>query len=241
MTVRDLITGSFRLLGVLASGEQPAAAEMQDAFGSLNSMVDSWNLERLMIMAILPQTFSFTAGKKVYTMGPGGDWDTAWPTRIEKVQMNYTSAGSPMINLPIEIINLDQYQQFTVPDTASTIPMWVYPDDSYPLRNLYFYTVPSIVNTVDIFTWSQLTQFVSIDDDIVFPPGYELALRSNLALQLAPEYGIAQINPIVAAMAQDSKAKIKSFNIKTPLMTVDSALISCGSTWNYLTGTYGNR
>lgn len=235
MTVRDLITGSFRLLGVLASGEQPAASEMQDAFSSLNTMVDSWNIERLMIFAILPQTFPFQAGKMSYTMGVGGDWNTAWPTRVEKVQLNYSTGGVPL-NLTIEIINLDQYQQFIVPGTASPIPMWVYPDDGYPLRTFYFYTVPSIVSTVDIFTWSQLTKFVSIDDDIIFPPGYELALKSNLALQLAPEYGVQQINPITAAMAATSKAAIKSFNIKPLYMQVDNALLAHRTGFNYLTG-----
>lgn len=240
MTVRDLITGSFRLLGVLASGEQPAANEMQDAFASLNSMLDSWKLERLMVYAILPQTFSLVAGKKTYTIGTGGDFDTDWPTRIEKIQLNYNTGGVP-INLPIEILNLDQYQQFTVPDTTSTIPQWMYPDDAYPLRSLSFYPVPSIVNTVDIFTWGLINGFASIDDDIVLPPGYELALKSNLALQIAPEFGIQQINPITAAMAADSRAKIKSFNMKPLFMEVDSALTSRGGYFDWRTGQIGSR
>lgn len=239
MTVRDLITGSFRLLGVLASGEQPAASEMQDAFASLNSMLDSWKLERLMVYAILPQTFTLVAGKKTYTMGPGGDFDTDWPTRIEKIQLNYNTSGVP-INLPIDILNLDQYQQFTVPNTTSTIPQWMYPDDAYPLRSLSFYPVPSIVNTVDIFTWGLINSFATIDDDIVLPPGYERAMRSNLALEIAPEYG-KMPSQVVAAMAQDSKAKIKSFNIKPLYMQVDNALTSRGGCFDWRTGQIGSR
>ena len=65
MTVRDLINGSFRLLGTLASGEQATAAEAADALASLNSLLDSWKLEALLVYAILPQTFPLVGGKMI--------------------------------------------------------------------------------------------------------------------------------------------------------------------------------
>ena len=236
MTVRDLISGSLRLLGVLASGEQPTAAEAQDALASLNSMIDSWQNERLMLYAILPQTFSLVAGKLSYTMGPGGDWNAVRPVRIDKIQFSYTQNGTPNpLNLPIEIIDLDQYQQFVVPGTASSIPMWVYPDSGYPLRTLYFYTVPTAAESVQIFSWSQLASFATLDDAVAFPPGYERALRYGLALELADEYGVPVSVPN-QAKAGDAKAKIKSINSASPLMQADAALISHRAGFNYLTG-----
>lgn len=235
MTVRDLITGSLRLLGVLASGEQPTAAEAIDSLASLNSMLDSWNIEKLMCFAVLPQSFPLVAGKLGYTMGPGGDWDTEWPARVENVKLLYNTGTNPEMVLDIAIINRDQYLSFIVPGTTSTIPMWVYIDDGFPLKTFYFYTVPSIVNSVDIFCWSQITAFTDLNQDISFPPGYERAIRSNLALELAPEFS-ATPSQIVIAMAQTSKANIKSFNMRPLYMQVDSALLSNKTGFNWLTG-----
>jgi hypothetical protein len=236
VTVSDLISGSLRLLGILASGEAPAAAEQQDAFASLNSLLDSWKLEKLMCYAILPQNFPLVAGKMSYTMGVGGDFNTEWPTRIEKVNLIYTQTGSSApLTLDVEIIDLDQYQSFVVPSTASTIPMWVYPDSNYPLRTLYFYTVPSIVNSVDIFCWSQIDAFTDVNADITLPPGYEKALRYNLALELASEYG-KMPSQIVVAGALSAKSAIKSFNMKPVLLQADNALLSHRTGFNYLTG-----
>lgn len=235
MTVLDLITGSFRLLGVLAGGEQPRADEAQNALSSLNSMIESWNLEKLMCYAVLPQTFPLVAGKLAYTMGVGGDWDAAWPSRIENVKLLYNTGTNPEMVLDIAIINRDQYLSFIVPSTSSTIPMWVYIDDGFPLKTFYFYTVPSIVNSVDIFAWSEITAFPDLQTEIILPPGYERALRFNLALELAPEYG-KEPSPIVAAGAATSKATIKSFNMRPLYMQVDQALTAQKAGFNWLTG-----
>lgn len=235
MTVRDIITRAFRLLGVTAAGEQPAADEAQDALDTLNDMIDAWKLERLMVFAILPQRFNLVAGKKSYTMGPGGDFDTSRPVRIDKVQLLYTTNQPLPITLPIEILNLDQYQAIVVPDTGSTIPLQVYPDEAFPLRTLSFYPVPQLDQQIDIFTWGLIDGFPDINQTVSLPPGYARALRSNLALEIAAEYG-KQVPATVAAMALDAKAGIKSNNIQPLYLGCDAALVTNSSLFNWRTG-----
>lgn len=41
-TARELIQSSFRLLGVIQSGESPTEAEEQDALFTMNAMLNSW-------------------------------------------------------------------------------------------------------------------------------------------------------------------------------------------------------
>lgn len=239
MTVRDLITSSLRKLGVLASGEVPSAEEASDALDALNSMIDSWKTERLMVVAILPETFPLVAGKLSYTMGPGGDFNTTWPARIDAVNLIYTQTGSPPLTLPITLINQDQYNAFIVPTTASSIPLWVYPDDDFPLRTLSFYTVPNIVNQVQIFTWQSLVEVTDLNTILVLPPGYRRALIYNLAVEVADEYGasVASALQSIAPKAIASKALVKSFNSKPLLLSCDPALYSPDKQgFNWLTG-----
>jgi hypothetical protein len=241
MTARDLIKGSLRLLGVLASGEEPSAAEAQDALASLNSMIGTWRTESLIAYAILPEEFAFVANKKSYTMGPGGDWDTKRPVQISKVQMTYTSESPLPLNLGIDIIDLDQYQNLIVPDTASTIPQFVYIDNAQPLRSLFFYTVPTMAYPVQVFSWRTIESFASLDTELVLLDGYERAMRFNLALDLAPEYGVTPLTTVASAAAE-AKAYIKSLNYQPLLLTCDPAILSTSrGGWNYLTGGFGTQ
>lgn len=41
---QDLIAGALRLIGAIATGETPSAAELQDGRGTLNGIVQSWNI-----------------------------------------------------------------------------------------------------------------------------------------------------------------------------------------------------
>ena len=77
-TLRDLVTGALRLVGVVASGEAPAEDDIAITVSALSGMIDSWSNNRLMIYTVNPYVFNFT-GAQSYTLGPGGDWDTPRP------------------------------------------------------------------------------------------------------------------------------------------------------------------
>lgn len=236
MVVSDLINGAFRLLGVLASGENPTASESQDGLSSLNDMLESWKNERLMVFSILPTTMTLVPGKQTYSLGPTGDLAIERPTELDQISYLYTTNGSPIINMNVPLLNLDQWNQILVPSTTSTIPQFAYLDDSYPNRNLMFYPVPSIVNNTNLFLWGQIDAFPDIFTDILLPPGYQRALRYNLAVELAAEYG-TQASQSVMAVASESKNAVKLKNIKPMYLQCDQGLLSPDfQGFNYITG-----
>lgn len=236
-TVLDLITGSLRLLGVVASGETPTASESQDALSALNDLIDTWKTERLMVYAILPQTFALVGGQKTYTLGPTGNWNTERPVGIDSMYLQYTDAnsGPPPLNLLVVLLNQDQYNAIIVPNTTTTIPTAAYIDDAFPLRNVSFWPVPQVNYNIDLFTWQLIDGFAAITDTIALPPGYERMMRFNLALELAPEYGL-QASQAVAAGALDAKAAVKRNNIKPLYLACDPAVTKRTTAWNWLTG-----
>lgn len=239
MTGQDLIASALRLIGVLASGETASAAEAADGLVILNQMIDSWNAERLSVFHILPNgrstdtnTFALVPSQQDYTMGTGGNFNVARPAKIERASIEYLANPAQPLELPLEILDYAGWQAIPLKVTTSNIPRYVYIDNAFPLRNLRFWPVPSEVHNAILYYWNALTQFTALITDLTFPPGYLKALRYNLAVDLAPEYGRSV--PIeVAVQATQSKAKIKSMNLPRPIMVVDDALREGGAAGQY--------
>lgn len=233
-TVLDLINGAMRLLGVIASGENATASEAQDALAALNQMLDTWKNESLMVYTTAATAYSLVGGQKIYTYGPGGNWNAERPVYIDSMFLQYPSNPSPL-NLPIAALNQDQYNQIIVAKTLSPIPTAFYDSGDFPMRNIFFWPVPTTNYTVNVWTWTLIDGFVLVTDTVSLPPGYERMIKFNLALEIAAEYG-KQPSQLVAAGALDAKAAIKRVNSKPLFMSCDPALSSKASGWNYLTG-----
>lgn len=240
MTVRDLIRASMRKLGAIASGEQPSASEASDGLEALNALLESWNTERLFVFSIMPHQYDLTAGKQAYTLGPGGDFDQPRPVKIDQAYVHYTQNGPQTPDIPIAILNTDQWASKEVKNTSSTFPTEMYNNGDNPLSKLFFWPIPTINVPVILWTWGQIADFPDINQDIILPPGYYRALLYNLAVELAPEFG-RSVTPEIAALAAESKGDIKIINMPDLLMTCDPALLGHGAGrygWDYITGDY---
>lgn len=236
MTANDLINSSLRLIGVLASGETPTGAESQDAFLILNQMIDSWNSERLMIFTLTISEFSLVSGQQTYTLGSGGDFNMARPARIERMSIVNLNNPAQPLELPIEMLTDQGWQAIPVKLITSSLPQKCYDDGAFPLRNLNFWCVPNVPVKVRIYGWTALTQFPDFQTSLTFPPAYLKALRYNLAVDLAPEFG-REVPASVAAQAVISKAAIESLNSPLLDMRCESAVVGRGDKriYNWLT------
>lgn len=234
-TVRDLLHASCRLLGVIAVGETLSADEQTDCLYALKTMIDGWSNESLTIFSKVREEFTLTPSKQTYTIGLDvtADFNTTRPQKIENALIKVF--GTPDYELPIEIFNQDQWANILVKDVTSSIPRGIYNDNANPLSNLSIWPIPSDANALVLWSWKPLTNFSSPDDLVIFPPGYERAIRYNLALELAPEFGV-QPREDVAGIAVMSKAEIKRMNIKPLYLKVDEAIVGTGRPFNWLTG-----
>lgn len=68
ITAQDIIYKSLRMLGVLASGEAPTAAEAQDSLYSLNSLIDSFSANPQYYYYTQDEIFTLTT-KGIYAIG----------------------------------------------------------------------------------------------------------------------------------------------------------------------------
>lgn len=209
-TSLDLITRAMRLSRVIGKGETPDASEAQDGLESLNSMLDSWQIERLFVYAIRTEQFTWTANTQAMTIGAAGNWVTDLPTRVDDA----SSFTINSIDYPVRLIDKDAWSAIPAKTTTSTFPFWIYPEYSPTLVTLYGYPLPSASITFNLRTWKQLQQFTDLTTVLSLPPGYKRAIVYSLAEEFGGEFGV-EVPPKVERIAAKARSNIKRIN-QTP-------------------------
>jgi hypothetical protein len=234
-TARQLITRSLRELGVLAVGETATGPEAADALFKLNDLLESWSLERLMVYHIKEVTKTLTGGVGSYTIGSGGDINTARPLRIDEAVLRDAQG----LDLDMRILTLEEYSHIALKAIESTSSRWLYFDNAYPLASIFLWPVPSTSDTtLHLWFWQPLLAIESLDTVLTLPPGYSRALRTHLAAELATEYGVEPSNTLVASgIASKMAIKSQLSERVTPELRFDERLPGTrGSYWDYRTG-----
>jgi hypothetical protein len=214
-TAQELIKASLRAINAIATGETPTAAEMADGLEALKIMLRSWSSSNILIYSISQDTLAMT-GASSYTIGSGGDADTTWPVEIKGAVVD--------TDYNLRMIGEARYRALSMSNLGSTAGyLWYNP--VYPLGVLYPY--PTGGSSMVIDSLKALTDPASLTTDVVFHPSYDAAIKWNLALQLAPEYG-KQPSPLIFKFAEDSKRVIETKNTANQINAVDLSAIGRG-------------
>jgi hypothetical protein len=235
----QLLSSSARLIGVLAEGESLSAQGANDALNSLNDLLDSWSNEGLIAFPLLRETFALaTVGlQQTYTWGTGANLNSAWPMRVRKALIQLTGT-SPPIELPMQMLNADEYAAVVLKTLQSNFPLYCYIDDAYPARNVNVWPVPTdSTNSLGFYSTKPLITIATLGQVLSVPPGYLRAIRYALAIELAPEYGKTAPQEVIA-IAEQSKAAIKRNNTKPIYLTMDAALTGKSAVYNWKTDGY---
>lgn len=227
-TCLDMIKRGMRLAGALGEGEDPTDQEAEDGRTVMNSMLDSWGIERMFVPYIVEETIALGTISATYTMGPSGDLNTTRPTRIDdSCFIRYLG-----VDTPLPVINGDAYAAIIAKSIQSNMPMWLFPDMQYPLVTLYFYPVPTTATAIaHIRSWKQLQSFDTLTEVLVLPPGYQRAIEYSFAEEYGPEFGL-DTPPMVIAKAAKARANVKRINAPAPVMRTEVGV---------MTGTYPQR
>lgn len=239
-TVRDLIKGSLRDLGAIASGETPTADEQADALVALNQMLSSWSTKSLLCIAIVREEIQLVAGQAAYTMGVSisASLNTSRPLEIKDALVQI-SGTSPLAELPVHRVSQHEYAELTVKGTDSTIALSLYVEGTNPLETLRLWPVPSAANKLVVYSRKPISAFATVDDVIASPPGWEEAMQKNLAKKLQSQFGKI-LDADYIQDARDCLADIKRANIKPTYLECDTGVLGNGGRGNILTGE-GNR
>ena len=217
-TALDLINSALHLIGAKDPLEPATAQEAADGLVSLNDMLDSWNTDRLFVYQEAQTSVTWPASTISRTIGSGGNINVARPV---KVTDSYLTDGG--ITYPLESISKQAYDGIPQKGIVANYPDRIFYDPGYPLGTVSMYTVPASTLTVLLNYWLQLTQFAATTDVVSLPPGYRRAIRFNLAIEIASEYGM-QVPANVAAVAATSAGKLKRANAPQIASVLEVAL-----------------
>lgn len=203
-TARSIVEQAARKIHVLGRGSTLSAGEAQDALTCLNNMLGMFSIEGGLLYNQVKETFNLT-GATSYTIGVGGNFNTAAPIEIDAV---YASDGET--DYPLVQIGSAEYAAFADKDTDG-LPEFFYYANNAPLGTIYIYPASSASYTLTILSRKALTSFSDLTTDYTLPTGMETMLVHNLAVQLAPEYE-KEAAPTVQTIARQTKAAILGAN-----------------------------
>ena len=231
----DQINRALRLLGVLAEGETPSAAMSDDALIALNQMIDSWNTEKLMIYNTQDQVFNWPVGEITRTLGPSGDFVGNRPILLE--DSTYYRDPGTNVSFGIKMINQQQYDGIAVKTVTSTYPQVMWINMEHPNISMTIYPKPTRLLEWHFISADELHQPATLATVLYYPPGYLRAFTYNLAMEIAPEFGV-EPSEQVKRIAMTSKRNLKRINNPDDVMSMPYSLVATRQRFNVYAGNY---
>lgn len=221
-TVRDLINGALQTLGIIAANEVASPDDVTTCFNLYTQLIPSLSTNVLNIYTTSPQIFTLEPGKDKYTIGPGGDFDTARPVRIERIVFLFNSTNTKTNNvwsssinagtqsIPLTKWSASEYGAIRMRSFQNTYVKGFWDSSEYPLRTITFWPIPISRHGVEIWTWDELTAG-ALDDEIDFPPGYLRYLKLKLAYEASTVFG-KELPQSFAASLKEAEDNLKNLN-----------------------------
>jgi hypothetical protein len=221
-TPRDIITLSLKTANVLGVGQNASPEDVNDAFNLLNMMMAQLQRRRYFIYQLVTVGAQGT-GALSYTVGPGANFDTPRPAKIESAFFRQNQNTPLPVDYPLEILRArEDYNRISIKNLNS-FPRYCFYDAAYPVGNVFIWPLPSNQYEIFLTVMLQLQQFQNLSDIIALPPEYSAALMWNLTLELYPFYGLP-VNPMAEKKAEASLRIIEEANAQIPMLQMPVAL-----------------
>lgn len=227
MTAAELITAALQRLLVLERGGTPSAEDITVGLSRLNDLIESWQTERLTTYIQSRATWTLVANQASYTVGSGGEIDIPRPLLPQDitVKVRDTSQSLPP-ELNLNNLTDDAWAAVPIKNLTSVYPTAYYYSPTYDTTGfgaLSFWLIPTSSTLQGVIYYRSPISTLSLYDTIYLPPGYNRALRDNLAVELAADYAIQPSTSLLQS-AIEAKGNIKRANERLADMQCDAAV-----------------
>jgi hypothetical protein len=204
-TFLDLITGAYKLSGVVGSGETLSGSQAQDGLDALNELIDAWNADDLNVVTVTAVTCPVSAGRGNYTVGPSGDLNV--PTRPPDLAGVWFRFGpGTAVDSPVALISAADYGNIRAKNVTSNLAAVGWYEPSFPIATLHLWPIPNGAGELLAHVGALLDGAVTLTGTVSLPPAYRQALRYNLACLVAVENGFEPLATVQATAVSAKKA-----------------------------------
>lgn len=235
-----LIRLILRDAGVNGVGQTPKAEDNNDVFTTINQMMAEWSAKRWLVYHLV-NVSTATTGAQSYTVGPGGDFNTARPDQIEAAFFRSTSNAPQPVDYPLTpIFAREDYNRIPVKNVG-TWPDCFFYDSGWPLGTFYPYPIPSSgIGLLFLSLKATIAEFADLTTPIDLPPTYANAIRWNAAVRIRPMYQLPEDQSLIR-LATQSLAVIRGQNTQLPHMQMPTGIPLQGGRYNIYSDTGGRR
>lgn len=222
MLLSKTLDGALRLLGVLAAGEEASATEHEDALDRLNGMIDGFNIQNFTVSHLQEKVYHTPPAGWTSKVTIGSDADNIF---VETAPMSIQAAffrDAAGVDFKMAPMGINEWADMVWKNIVAP-PLKYY--ENYYGHNvaLQFDVIPYSSYTLHLICKLPYAGNYKPTDNIDWDYGFEEMLRYQLAVRLAPEYGVA-LRPDVAMGAQNLMQNIKRKNATSKTINVDVGL-----------------
>lgn len=200
-TALSILNRAAEIIGYKDADEVLSGNDASNFLGVLNSLVDSWALNRLFIYAVT-ELMQSVNGNGI-TIGSGGTINTTRPIGVPAG--GFFRDGST--DYGFEMISRDQYAAVVNKASSTPWPQYCYYEPSLPTGKLYFYPALAGSGELHLPVEQRLASFAALTTEYTLAPGYKRALEYSLAEELFP----ARVTPKLQQLASGARRAIETF------------------------------
>lgn len=212
-TVAEIISAACRGLGFT-----PSTDEQTTCMEALNLMLQDWAIMPGGVSRLTRENFTMVASTASYTIGSSMAFNTSLlPVRIVKA---FTRTDN--VDYPIEpYYSMAEYADIEQKATTGR-PYAMVLERSSTTGIVFFYPTPDAAYAVHLWSHKPIAAYSSPSANLALPSGYEPAIKFNLRVEIASEWGL-QLAPQDAIRAEQTLSALKRLHLQpVPRINTDS-------------------
>jgi len=233
----ELLRPALRMAGITQRpGIIPSTDQYAELIPEVNRMLQSWNCDGQKIFATSIVAYELVSAQKIYTIGPGGDFNAVRPMFIKDANLIFPT--SPELRTPLKILDEHEWSLIRMQDIGNSLPWCIFYNPTYGPSGqgtIYLAFQPPEGYQLELYTWTPLgASFTAITDLVILPDGYNDAIVSNLAIRAATLYPtMATVGPDLRKLAANALDRLQTLNTICPTLRSEAEYLGIGGNWQW--------